>query len=149
MPGCILISKSHLGLDHLLLTHRRKTNLCGILLLSATSDLCTTCLTDSRGVNQADQIQRGTRRDLLPPGPAERWQGESCEPLPSVVHTTRHLLKYDQSPAPPCSSYGGSSFQHAHKGWVQLNGLNGSRAPGHGGSDQLNGPHCVPMVTGG
>lgn len=52
---------------------------------------------------------------FCPPGPAESWQGERGEPLPSVVHTTRHLLKYDRLPAPPCSSYGGSSFQRAHK----------------------------------
>lgn len=81
--------------------------------------------------------------------PEAQQRGGGAKPLPAEVHTTRHLLKYDQARAPPYSSYGGSPFLHAHKAWVQLNGLNGSGAPGHGGSDQLNGPHCVPMVTGG
>lgn len=63
--------------------------------------------------------------------------------LPVEIHTTRHLLKYDQSAASPFSSYGGSSFQRAHKDWVQLDCLNGSGAPGHSSSDQQNGPHCV------
>lgn len=50
----------------------------------------------------------------------------------------------------PPSRGGDSSFQRAHKGQAGLNGLNGSAAPGHGGSDQLNGPHCVATaVTGG
>lgn len=50
----------------------------------------------------------------------------------------------------PLSRRGDSSFQHVHKGRAGLNGLNGSAAPDHGGSDQLNGPYCVAaVVTGG
>lgn len=62
--------------------------------------------------------------------------------LPSFLRTLPPSL------AP--SHRGDSSFQRVHKGRAGLNGLNGSAAPGHGGSDQLNGPHCVAVVvTGG
>lgn len=95
-----------------------KTNLHGILFESATTlDICIKCLT---GVGH-QQGRLVTGKNLtwpFTPGPAERWQSGRGDPLPSVVHTTRHLLKYDQSPAPPFSSHGDSSFQHAHKGWV-------------------------------
>lgn len=75
----------------------------------------------------------------------------------SVVLTTRHLLKHDHrrhlpplslDSLPPTEETAHSSVWH--KGRAGLNGLNGSTAPGHGGSDQLNGPHCVAaVVTGG
>lgn len=149
ISSCILTWNWSLGLEIQLVIHRWKTNLCGILHESATSDFCITCQTVGGGCQPGRLVTGKNQTWPFTPGPAERWPGERGEPLPSVVQTTRHLLKYDQAPAPPFSSYGGSSFQRAHKGWVQLNGLNGSRAPGHGGPDQLNGPHCVPMVTGG
>lgn len=132
-------------LDHQLLIHRWKTN----MLLSATLDFSITHLTDGGGSQQGRLVTGKNQTWSFTSGPAEIWDSEQGGLLPVVVHTTRHLFKYDQSPAPPFSSYRGTSFQRAHKDWVQLNGLNGRRAPGHGGSGQLNDPHCVPMVTGG
>lgn len=139
-PFVFQCQKWHFGLDPQLLTHGWKHDPCGILV-------CLTTSVQSAWQTAGDDSQVGqflgrSRHDLVPP--AQLRGG----PLPSAVHTTRHLLKCDQSTATPCSSYAGSSFQRAHKGWVQLNGLNGSRAPGLGGSDPLNGPHYVPWSQG-
>lgn len=145
-----LMTKQQLGRDHQILSQRRKPNLQGILFESTmTLNIFIRCFTAGVGHQQGRWVTGKNLTWPFTPCPAERWQRKRGDRVLWLVHTTRHLLKYDQSLAPPYSSYGDSSFQRAHKGLVELNELNGSKAPGHGGSDQLNGSHCVPMVTGG
>lgn len=74
---------------------------CGILLVSATLAFCVTHLTDGRGCQPGRPVSERTRRDLLPPLQLRNGRVRGGETLPVEVHTTRHLLKYDQAPAPP------------------------------------------------
>lgn len=150
IPFDLKLMTKQVGRDHQILSQRRKPNLQRILLESTVPwNIFIRRSTAGAGHRQGRSVTGKNLTWPFTPWPTERWQRKRGDRVLWVVHATRHLPKYDQSLAPPYSSYGDSSFQRAHKGLVELNELNGSKAPGHGGSDQLNGSHCVPMVTGG